>query len=180
MSKIDSSLFNASGQDLGACPECGNALHIRNSKTGPFIGCSAYPACAFSKPLQDHQTTVLKEINGTHCPQCDSTLAIKKGRFGMFIGCTNFPECHHIEPIKEQEDTHLSCPQCKTGHIIERTNKYGKRFFACDNYPKCRYVLNSQPVAGPCPECGWELLIQKKDKLCCPQPNCDYQQDNPD
>lgn len=182
MSKIDHSLFSAHEHALehsvGDCPECGNHLHIRNSKSGPFIGCSAYPACQFSKPLHDQQTTVLKEITGTQCPECQSVLAIKKGRYGMFIGCTNFPECHHIEPIKKQEDTQLLCPQCGTGHITERTNKYGKRFYSCNRYPQCRYVLNSVPVKGQCPECGWGLLIEKKGQVCCPQPKCGYQSDS--
>ncbi|AXR08301.1 DNA topoisomerase family protein [Salinimonas sediminis] len=180
MSKIDSSLFSAPDQAFGACPQCGNALRIRNSKTGPFIGCSAYPECTYSKPLQDNQTTVLKEIEGTQCPLCQHAMAIKKGRFGMFIGCTNFPDCQHIEPIKTQEDTHLACPKCQTGSMIERTNKFGKRFFACDNYPTCRYVVNFQPVAGQCPQCGWQLLINKKGKVGCPQPLCDFVQESAD
>ncbi|QJR81000.1 hypothetical protein CA267_009515 [Alteromonas pelagimontana] len=181
MSKIDHSLFSAGEHALehafGNCPECNNALHIRNSKSGAFLGCSAYPDCQFSKPLHDNQITILKEIDGTACPICGATMAIKKGRYGMFIGCTNFPECHHIEPIKQQEDTKLTCPKCQSGHLLERTNKYGKRFFSCDHYPQCRYVLNFPPVAGPCPKCGWGLLISKKGQICCPQPMCDYQQD---
>ena len=109
MSKIDHSLFSAHEHALddnfGDCPECGKPLHIKNSKSGPFIGCTGYPECSFSKPLHDKQTTILKTLDGVACPECASDLAIKKGRFGMFIGCTNFPSCHHIEPIKEKEDT---------------------------------------------------------------------------
>ena len=179
MSKIDHSLFSAHEHALehafGDCPECGSHLQIRNSKSGPFLGSTAYPECHFSKPLHDQQTTTLKEIAGTVCPDCGSTMAIKKGRYGMFIGCTNFPECHHIEPVKQQEDTQITCPQCNTGHIIERTNKYGKRFYACNHYPQCKYVVNSPPVPGSCPDCGWGLLINKKGKVCCPQVKCDYQ-----
>ena len=132
MSKIDHSLFSAHEHALddnfGDCPECGKPLHIKNSKSGPFIGCTGYPECSFSKPLHDKQTTILKTLDGVACPECASDLAIKKGRFGMFIGCTNFPSCHHIEPIKEKEDTLVDCPKCKKGHLISRTNKYGKHF----------------------------------------------------
>jgi putative DNA topoisomerase len=180
VSKIDHSLFSAHeqglGQHLGDCPECGKALHIRNSKSGPFIGCSGYPSCHFSKPLHDNQTTVLKIIDGTVCPECGSPMAIKKGRYGMFIGCSNYPECHHIESATPQNDTLIECPQCKEGHLVDRTNKYGKRFFACNRYPTCRYVVNFQPVAQTCPLCGWGILINKKDQLSCPQPLCDYKQ----
>ncbi len=161
---------------MGDCPECGKPLHIKHSKSGPFVGCSGYPECAFSKPLHDTQTTLLKTIDGASCPLCDSTLAIKKGRYGMFIGCTGFPACHYIAPLKPQENTAVTCPKCQAGKLVSRTNKYGKQFFACDHYPQCRYVLNSPPVETPCPACGWQVLIKKKGSLQCPQPACGYKQ----
>ena len=178
MSKIDHSLFSAHEHALedayGPCPKCGQSLQVRHGKSGPFIGCSGYPGCDFIKPLHEHQTTTLKEIAGTSCPECASPLAIKKGRYGMFIGCTNFPDCHHIEQIKQQHETAITCPQCNEGELIERTNKYGKRFFACNHYPQCRYVVNSPPVAESCPKCGWGILLDKKGKRHCPQSDCDY------
>lgn len=180
MSKIDHSLFSAHEHALngnaGECPECGKPLHIRNSKAGPFVGCSGYPECHFSKALHDNHTTVIKVLDGTACPECGSEMAVKKGRFGMFIGCSNFPECHHIESIKKQQDTLVNCPKCHEGHLIERTNKYGKRFFSCNRYPSCRYVVNFKPIDEACPECGWAILIDKKGRKACPQPLCGYQQ----
>ena len=184
MSKIDHSLFSAHEhaleQQYGQCPDCGKDLHVRNSKNGPFIGCSGYPECHYAKPLHDTQTTVLKVIEDSHCPECGSTMAIKKGRYGMFIGCTNFPECHHIEGTKAQQDTLVDCPKCKEGHLIDRTNKYGKRFFACSRYPQCRYVVNFVPVPEPCPACGWAIMVDKKGQLVCPQPLCGFKQQRED
>ena len=184
MSKIDHSLFsaheNAMEQQYGQSPDCGKDLHVRNSKNGPFIGCSGYPECHYAKPLHDTQTTVLKVIEDSHCPECGSTMAIKKGRYGMFIGCTNFPECHHIEGTKAQQDTLVDCPKCKEGHLIDRTNKYGKRFFACNRYPQCRYVVNFAPVPEPCPACGWAIMVDKKGQLVCPQPLCGFKQQRED
>lgn len=180
MSKIDHSLFaaheHALTQDHGKCPECSRPLQVRNSKSGPFLGCSGYPECHFAKPLHDNHTTTLKVIDDSCCPECGAKLAIKKGRFGMFIGCTNFPNCHHIENTKPQTDTLVDCPKCKQGHLIDRTNKYGKRFFACNRYPKCRYVVNSPPLKQACPTCGWSILVQKKGHVACPQPLCDYKE----
>ena len=184
MSKIDHSLFSAHEhaleQQYGQCPDCGKDLHVRNSKNGPFIGGSGYPECHYAKPLHDTQTTVLKVIEDSHCPECGSTMAIKKGRYGMFIGCTNFPECHHIEGTKAQQDTLVDCPKCKEGHLIDRTNKYGKRFFACNRYPQCRYVVNFAPVPEPCPACGWAIMVDKKGQLVCPQPLCGFKQQRED
>lgn len=180
MSKIDHSLFTASEHALeeafGVCPECGEKLRIRNSKNGRFVGCSAYPECDYSKPLHDVETQQIKIIEGSQCPQCQSELAIKKGRYGLFIGCTNFPECHHIAKISQQSDTKLTCPSCNKGHLIERTNKYGKRFFACNRYPDCKYLLNDKPVAHECPKCQWPVMVVKssgdKTVLKCPQKQC--------
>ena len=184
MSKIDHSLFSAHEhaleQQYGQCPDCGKDLHVRNSKNGPFIGCIGYPECHYAKPLHDTQTTVLKVIEDSHCPECGSTMAIKKGRYGMFIGCTNFPECHHIEGTKAQQDTLVDCPKCKEGHLIDRTNKYGKRVFACNRYPQCRYVVNFAPVPEPCPACGWAIMVDKKGQLVCPQPLCGFKQQRED
>lgn len=180
MSKIDHSLFSAHEHALedsfGPCPECGQQLKLKRGKTGAFIGCSDYPTCDYTRPLHDQQISTLKLIDNSHCPECGSQMAIKKGRFGMFIGCSNFPACHHIEKIQQQHDTSVPCPQCESGKLIEKTNRYGKRFFSCDHYPKCRYVVNFEPIAQSCPKCGWGILIKKKGQLSCPQTNCDYKE----
>ncbi|MEI6502549.1 MAG: topoisomerase DNA-binding C4 zinc finger domain-containing protein, partial [Armatimonadota bacterium] len=31
-------------------PDCGKALLIRTGKRGPFIGCSGYPKCKYTRP----------------------------------------------------------------------------------------------------------------------------------
>lgn len=35
------------------CDECGEPMLIRTGRTGPFLGCSKYPKCRFSKPLPE-------------------------------------------------------------------------------------------------------------------------------
>lgn len=180
MSKIDHSLFNANEHALenayGSCPECEARLQLRRGKSGVFVGCSRYPECHFSKPLHEHESSVVKVMPDSPCPECGHALAIKKGRFGLFIGCSHFPECHHIESNKQQNDTHLTCPQCQQHPLIKRTNRFGKSFYACDGYPKCKYVLNHKPVAQACPECGWSVMVERKMaagmQLQCPQKNC--------
>lgn len=183
MSKIDYSLFTGSKQAVknayGDCPLCGGELGIKRGKNGAFLGCRNYPTCSYIKPLSTLPSNdVIKEIDGSSCPECSEKLVVKKGRFGLFIGCSNFPECHYIKPINESDDTELTCPACKKGQLVLRKNKYGKRFFACNQYPKCRYLLNSQPVSGSCPKCGWQVLVEKKQGnarvLACPQKGCGY------
>ncbi len=183
MSKIDHSLFAADEHALeeayGLCPECGGKLCIRHGKSGPFIGCSHYPECHYTKNLHEHETSEIKRLDGSACPLCASELAIKKGRFGLFIGCSNFPTCHYIGSLKSpQADTHISCPECKSGHLVSRTSKFGKTFYACNGFPKCRYAVNSEPVNYQCPECFWPIMLKKKisgkDGLICPVKSCQH------
>ncbi len=35
------------------CDECGEPMLIRTGRTGPFLGCSKYPKCRFSKPMPE-------------------------------------------------------------------------------------------------------------------------------
>lgn len=178
MSKIDHSLFstNASEQAFGPCPQCNAKLSIRRGKSGAFIGCSQYPNCDFSKPLHEYENAEIKTIDGSSCPSCESLLVIRKGRFGLFIGCSDFPTCDYIKSSNSSEDTTLTCPACEKGHITKRANKFGKSFYSCDNYPKCKYILNLPPVKHSCPECGWPIMQEKKGKveteLLCPQKQC--------
>lgn len=186
MSKIDSSLFSHGGESIrhafGECPQCGSDLHILNSKKGKFLGCTSYPECDYSQPLHK-QTTVstLKIMEDSHCPLCASQLAVKKGRYGMFIGCTNFPECHYIagkdEPGKQEQA--LPCPVCDKGHLKKRSNKTGKTFWSCDQYPGCKYLTNDEPVSEPCPKCHSPILLAKRhgeeSVLHCPNAKCDFE-----
>lgn len=182
MSKIDHSLFDAHEHALeqayGACPECSGALSLKHGKSGAFIGCNHYPACDFTKPLHEVESAELKQIEGSSCPQCSDTLAIKRGRYGLFIGCTRFPDCHYMDSVKQHDDTHLTCPQCNDDHLIKRSNKYGKHFYACSGFPKCKYALNHKPVARTCPACDWPVMVEKSSAkgplLQCPQKHCQY------
>lgn len=162
------------------CPECGSEIVIKNSKSGKFFGCASYPTCDFTRAIVEHERVEDKILAGTQCPECQHELAVKQGRYGMFIACSNYPECHHIEDINQQEDAGASCPECvlkkRAGELIERTNRYGKTFYSCDQYPKCKFVVNHQPVEGTCQQCGFGLLLKRHmaagEKLQCALKKC--------
>lgn len=191
MSKIDHSLFSADKHALEkeyeVCPKCGSELVIRNSKTGPFLGCASYPACDFIRPLAHHDSNEIKILEDSACPECAKPLVVKNGRYGMFIGCTGYPQCHYIahddEPKKDEAEL-PACPKCKKGQLVARSNKFGKTFYSCDCYPSCKYTLNNKPVAQPCPKCGWPIVIEKKmangTVLQCPQKSCLHKLTNTD
>ncbi|MGF1683453.1 topoisomerase DNA-binding C4 zinc finger domain-containing protein [Photobacterium minamisatsumaniensis] len=178
--KINEQLFSAHEhalEHLKECPSCGSELVIRNSKRGPFLGCASYPECDYIKPLKQNDGHIVKYL-GQPCPDCGEELLLRQGRYGMFIGCSGYPECQHIESPekKKAESTHLTCPECSKGSLIERKSRYGKVFYACDQFPTCRFAINHKPVAGVCQTCGFALLLEKKlasgNKLQCADRKC--------
>ncbi|WP_160064752.1 DNA topoisomerase family protein [Psychromonas sp. L1A2] len=168
-----------------ACPKCASPLHIRNGKQGPFLGCSAYPVCDYLRPLHE-KSEVKKVLTGSSCPLCQNELVLKQGRFGLFIGCTDYPTCEHTAQLSEQnkpveealKEDSVPCPSCKNGHLIARRSRFGKTFYACDNYPDCKYAVNDKPVNEFCPECKWPILVERKTatakRIICPKKGCSY------
>ena len=170
-----------------ACPLCQQPLSIRLGKHERFIGCTGYPKCRYTRSLTNAtetstDETATTELPATLCPDCGSTLTIKESRYGKFIGCINYPACKHTEPLNKPRDTGITCPECKTGHLLKRQSRRGKVFFSCANYPTCRYAIWHEPVDQPCPNCAWPILTIKYTKkrgaeLICPrQPQCHYTQ----
>lgn len=165
------------------CPECGAPLQIRNGKQGAFLGCSNYPECSYLRPLHE-KSEIKKVLTGSRCPLCTKELVLKQGRYGLFIGCSAYPECLHTTQLteettqKEDKNQAVTCPSCKKGKLIKRQSRYGKTFYACDNYPSCKYVVNDKPVNEFCPDCHWPILIERKTasatRIICPKKGCGY------
>ncbi len=183
MSKIDQQLFtvheHALEKEYELCPKCGSELSVKNSKHGGFIGCNNYPTCDFTRPLVQHESIETQVIEGSECPECGNELAVKSGRFGIFIGCTHYPQCTHIEKHDHDKNAEvINCPHCKKGHLESRTSRFGKTFFACSSYPKCKYLVNFPPHNESCPECDFGILVERKgaagSRLECPQKSCKY------
>lgn len=164
------------------CQDCGSELTIKQGKSSVFLGCSRYPSCQYTRAVVEHERVEDNVLSGSECPLCSNLLAVKQGRYGMFIGCTNYPDCHHIEESQLHEEIGVSCPLCQTkgsvGQLKEKSNRFGKTFYSCDQYPKCKYVLNNTPVAQTCPECEWPVLIKRTmangTVISCPQKKCSY------
>ncbi|ABM01948.1 DNA topoisomerase, type IA, zn finger domain protein [Psychromonas ingrahamii 37] len=164
------------------CPECASELHIRNSKQGIFLGCSNYPECKYLRPLHE-KSEIEKVLPGTRCALCGKEQVLKQGKYGLFIGCSAYPECSHTEQLSEKkeiadEKESVPCPSCKNGHLIKRHSRFGKIFYACDNYPSCKYAVNDKPVNQFCPDCHWPILVERKTastfRIICPKKGCGY------
>lgn len=163
------------------CPECSNKLLIRLGKSGKFYGCSNFPECRYTRPLADSPDSAAEthETNEV-CPNCGKPMVIKAGKFGKFLGCSGYPACKTIQPLVKPEKTGVKCPECGKGEILKKVSKrFKKVFYSCDNYPKCKYILNNKPIPEKCPKCGGEFLVEKFTKkdgkfLACPKTDCDY------
>ena len=163
------------------CPQCDKPLSIRLGRHGRFIGCTNYPECDYTRDLNsDGKEKEEPEIVADRkCPECSSDLIIKRGKYGKFIGCTGYPDCRHIEPLEKPKDTGVTCPKCNSGTIMQRKSRRGKIFFSCSGYPDCDYATWNEPIAEPCPSCGWAILTVKTTKRrgtekVCPQQDCSF------
>ncbi|WP_237738536.1 type I DNA topoisomerase [Idiomarina xiamenensis] len=158
------------------CPECGAAMRIKHVGQDSFWACSAYPKCQHTQPLHDSQLE--PQSLGVECPQCGGELLLKQGRYGFFVGCANFPDCHFVAEADSPEQTEVDCPECESGRLVERTSKYGKRFYACNQYPSCQFAVNYPPLAKVCPACDYPVMMKKQQQgraqLVCARKSCGH------
>ena len=142
------------------CPECGKPLFLKYGRYGPFLACSGYPQCRYTKPIKKDITFQ----ESKKCPQCGASLVIKRDKKGRrFWACSHYPECHYTAPLS----LGLKCPKCGKGEIIERVSKKGKVFYGCSGYPDCQFAMWERPIAHACPQCGASFMICKGNSLVC-------------
>ncbi|HSX25121.1 MAG TPA: type I DNA topoisomerase [Candidatus Andersenbacteria bacterium] len=157
------------------CPKCGSDVVIKLGRFGKFKACSNYPECKFTEPMGDEKK-LEEEYSGKMCPDCGKPLIVKRGRFGAFLGCSGYPDCKHITPIIK--DTGVKCPACGKGSIIEKKSRYGKTFYACDQYPECKNAYWSKPTGEKCPQCNSLLVYGAKNTIRCSSKTCKFKKEN--
>ncbi|HEX2582512.1 MAG TPA: type I DNA topoisomerase [Chlamydiales bacterium] len=135
------------------CPKCGSKLQKIWARSKYFYGCSHYPDCDFTAPLE--ALDFKKEDYDANfdwdqpCPLCGDPMVLRFGRFGPFLGCTKYPECKGIvniakrgEAVFKPEDLPI-CPAIGCdGRLNSRKSRFGKIFFSCSNYPDCDVIVN--------------------------------------
>lgn len=122
------------------------------------------------------------------CEKCGRKMILKTGRYGKFAACPGHPDCKNtksldangnVKPDKEEpEKTDMKCELCG-GDIVIRSGRNGK-FYACSNYPTCKYTKSIREEIGvPCPKCGAPITkgFGKKRTVffgCSEYPKCDF------
>lgn len=107
----------------------------------------------------------IEEPTDDICEKCESPMVIKTGRYGKFIACTGFPECRNTKRIVES--TGVGCPRCGKDLIQRKSRNRGRPFYGCSGYPECDFLVNKQPVAESCKECGGLMVVDKPGVWSC-------------
>ena len=162
LESVDTAAMIREAHDVGEiekepCPKCGGKLTVKSGRFGPFVACSNYPECRYTKPLKGDK--VPDKPTDEVCKECGAPMVIKTGRYGEFLACTQYPKCKHTRPIP----LGVKCPKCG-GELAQRRTRRGRSFFGCSNYPECDFSTWHRPVPDRCTECGNEGAEQRSTK----------------
>ena len=145
------------------CDDCGKPLVITSGRFGPFMACTGYPDCKFTRPVESEDDRALRErvsedIDET-CEKCGRAMSVKTGRSGRFIACTGYPECKNGKPLP----VGVACDKCGSD-LVERKQKgrNGGVFYGCVTFPECKRTVN--PLPQPCPSCGGLLAVKGRGR----------------
>ncbi len=113
------------------CEKCGSSMILRDSKRGPFLGCSAFPKCRATRQVAKLDAENLKLVEAL-------IPALKEGQskaneMVMKLTGGQMPAAAiKVGPIT----TDIDCDECGKPMLI-RDGRKGK-FLGCSGYPKCR------------------------------------------
>lgn len=86
----------------------------------------------------------------------------------------------NAERVKiEVEETTDPCPDCKEGHLVVRTGRFGK-FYSCHRFPECKFTKPFvEETDINCPKDGGKVIVKKTRKGrkffgCSHYPNCTF------
>src|SRR5205085_10705014 len=131
------------------CPNCGKPMMLRQSKRGPFLGCSGYPKCKTVLNVDEEGNPVEREapaVSEHVCPNCGKPLILRQSARGPFLGCSGYPKCKTIvnvdekgAPVAAQERaapvlSDQTRPKCGKP-LVEREGRLGQ-FLGCYSCPK--------------------------------------------
>lgn len=134
----------------------------------------------FAENLEKAQENIAKikikdEESDVVCEKCGRKMVYKIAKTGRFLACPGYPECKNTKSIRH--GTGAFCPKCG-GEILIRKTKRGKTYYACENLPKCDFMIWDEPIKDEkCPQCGGLLLKKygRSKKIFCQNEKCNYE-----
>jgi DNA topoisomerase I len=176
-----------------ACPNCGKPMMLRQSRRGPFLGCSGYPKCKTILNMDENGNPVAPEerpqpvLSDQNCPKCGKPLVERQGPLGKFLGCSGYPKCRTIVKIPGEESANgagpqpigIKCPK-DGGDIVAKKTRFGA-IYLCSNEPACDFKSWNRPMERTCPDCGWPLAEaaykgRPTGKIKCTNPDCSHEE----
>jgi len=172
------------------CAKCGAPMLIRHSQRGPFLGCSHFPRCRYTMPIERLAVTEEEGTNERPAEALEgqeTPLQANEDALAPTIQ-TNLEETNEAVMRTEMPETPLvpqalgatqpkmaldiRCDECGAPMTVRRGRK--GLFVACTNYPRCKATKpisvaykagypkpEAQKLGQACPECGRELLIRQ-------------------
>ncbi|MBV8555275.1 MAG: type I DNA topoisomerase [Planctomycetaceae bacterium] len=155
------------------CHECGALMEEKFSKTGAFLGCSRYPECKATRPIDGQPRAAAVETEH-RCPKCGKPLMRRESKRGPFLSCSGYPSCKESfniddqgNPVPSAVETEHRCPKCgKTMALRQGTRG---NFLGCMGYPKCRNTMPVDDQGRPiqpvkvevtCAKCGGPMGVK--------------------
>ena len=126
------------------CEKCGKAMIFRWNRNGRFLGCSGFPDCRETKPVDIDGNPIENEKMDVDCELCGESMSLKVGRNGRFLACSAYPDCKSTVSIADDgtilfpEKTELLCEKCESPLIL-KPGRRGK-FYSCSTYPECDFT----------------------------------------
>ena len=114
------------------CEKCGSSMILRDSKRGPFLGCSSYPKCRSTRYIKKLEGDDLKQVEAL-VPLLKEGAEKAREMAAKIIG--EVPAANGKAPTGNIA-TDIDCDECGKPMII-RSGRRGK-FLGCSGYPKCK------------------------------------------
>jgi len=166
-----------------SCDKCGKPMVYRWTKTGRFLGCSGYPECENTRPVDEKGRLMENHNHVTEhkCPKCGKPMALRQSQYGSFLGCTGYPECQTTMPCDKEgnllekvkpDAVNLECPECGKPMVAKRGRGAKGGFLGCSSYPQCRHtepIPDDIAIDWPepeqtdmkCPKCGKAMILRE-------------------
>ena len=126
--------------DLGTCPRCqeGKIIkRINRNNNSEFLACNRYPNCKWTQSLDNNSDISGKGGN--------NNIANNKNISDKSYITSGTNHQKSLDKKKISSNSTKTCPSCKEGSLIVRTNRSsGQEFLGCSNYPNCKYTEKIQ------------------------------------
>lgn len=115
------------------CPSTGKVMYLRQSRFGPFLGCSGFPDCRRILKLNPNGSPA--EGLNFSCGLDAPVAGTAQSDGGAPAGIPSV-----VDPSSLPNATEYVCPSGHGGVMMLRSSRFGP-FLGCSNYPKCRTML---------------------------------------